>query len=1091
MKYFDNQFLFSETYLKNYVMEFNGRLVAKDEDVTNIFRNIVEWNKEYTTGDFKNDSWQHYINTLLDVLGFENKKIKENVRVLYTNPININERPVAICYGIHKEEDINSTSKGRYYAYKAVKAAREHDVNWAILTNGYKWRLYNVKNISPYEHYIEIDIEACIGDYPEINEAFHLFNLFFNVKKYYTQDGQLIIEKIKDGSEKIAESIQEFLRGKSEEILKDLCYGLKENINKQTYTEEDRKNIYKDAIILLYRLLFLGYAESRKLLPIKRNDPNYIYSFKKICFDAKEILNSGQLVNIKDGFEFWEGLDSNLILYVDSSYNGGLFHNDDKPILINHKISNQYLVKCLAEISYNKDKSGKYTSAIEYKDLSVRNLGVIYEGLLEYRLYIAEKRIIQKRNKNKVTYINAAETTLKTSDLKNIIEPGGIYLSQDAMERKETGAYYTPEDVVEYIVENTVCKKLGELRKQLKQILGSYYKELEYEYTEEGKRRVQSNIDTIAYNFINEKVLALSVIDSAMGSGHFLVNATLRIANEIVSIIEDNDWLNIDEIVVDIKEWKRRVVEHCIYGIDINELSVTLAKLSLWLISASNNKALSFIDHHLKTGDCVIGATKSQVNSYFNIEINILPDEILESIIRKYNKIREIGSSTKHDVEMQKKIYKKIEEELHLIKNKFDYYLAIKFIGDIKEKDEFINIMRFGTISDFKKFNIETLIQYAKENKFFHWELEFPQVFVKGGFDILIGNPPYVDVKMEKYKHGVITNLDTTNLFSYMIDNNLKFVNKNFELGYIVPLSLICSRRMKGLRNYIIKKEYSNVSFLNIDSSTHPGTLFNNLILRLTILTISNNEKSNTFKSIKTTDYVKFYAHDRKYIFNNVKYTDFEKNFMVNDIIPKISHTIEKKILSKILAKTNKNISNFISDSKHDNYFFYRRLGMTYYGYAFDEPPFFKVNGVQQTSSTLKTICLKDNISKYTAICIFYSSLFYWFWTVFSDCYNFTRHDLSRLPIDLDELSVFDSDFDNICKEINQSLYENGEKVLYKKANGLTEYFLFRPRYSKQIFDKVDWILGNYYGLDRNEINYLINYDIKFRVNDEELENNL
>jgi len=123
-------------------------------------------------------------------------------------------------------------------------------------------------------------------------------------------------------------------------------------------------------------------------------------------------------------------------VYVDRSYNGGLFHNEDKPILKEYRIANGRLTKCLAELSYNLDKTGKYTEAIEYKDLSVRNLGSIYEGLLEYQLFIADERMVQKKSKGQVKYLKAAEVKLQNSDLKNIIEKGGIYLSQDALERK-------------------------------------------------------------------------------------------------------------------------------------------------------------------------------------------------------------------------------------------------------------------------------------------------------------------------------------------------------------------------------------------------------------------------------------------------------------------------------------------------------------------------------------------------------------------------------------------------------------------------------------------------------------------------------
>lgn len=1084
MKYFDNQFLFSETYINNYIKDNSKKLVNNDEDLDNMFRNIVEWNKEFTTGDSRNDSWENYIDEILDVIGFQNKKIKNNVRVLYTNPLINGEKPVSICYCIDKDENVDSTTKGKYYAYDAVKVARDNNVEWAILTNGYKWRIYSINNISPYEYYLEIDIEASIKENGKPNEAFQLFYLFFNVKTYYTEDEQLIIEKIKDKSDKTAETIEEFLRGKSEEILKDLCYGLKENINKQVYSEEDRKNIYNDAIILLYRLLFFGYAESRGLLPIVDNDPDYPVSFEKLCYDAKEMMNSEQYIVIKDGFEFWGKLDSHLRVYVDNSYNGGLFHNEDKNILKEHRIANEHLIKCLAEISYNKDKNGKYTSKIEYKDLSVRNLGAIYEGLLEYRLFIAEERMIQRKNKNKVSYIKAAETTLKTGDLKNIIEKGGIYLSQDAMERKETGAYYTPEDVVEYIVDNTVGKKIGEQRGKLKDMLKPYYDELQYQSTEQGKRTIQNDIDSITYKFINENILSLSIIDSAMGSGHFLVNAAYRVSNEIVSIIEDNNWQSIDEIPVDIKEWKRKVVENCIYGIDINELSVALARLSLWLISASNDKALSFIDHHLKTGDSIIGATKAQVKHVSDEKIikmfDVLPDSMLEPIIRKFDKIKEIGSSTKYDVEMQKAVYKQIEEELNLIKIKFDYYLAIKYAGGIEDKDEndYIDLMKFGVISDFEKLDIKLLMKYARENRFFHWELEFPQVFANGGFDAAIGNPPYVDVETGLYSILNLSTVNCRNLYAYMFETNLKMLCKDGSIGMIVPLSSTASETMQPLQKLIT----SNVSKLYISTfDSRPSKIFMNADQRISIIIGSLSSGKSV---VYTTKYNRWYTRDRKKLFNSLEFTRLKiaKN---NYGIYKIGSSIENSTLSKLLS-TKMTMGNYVV-KESDNVLYYHSA-VRYWLKCMDSKPEFYKGGINVGSSKYKSICIKDNINKYVILSLINSSLFYWYWIISSDCRDLNKSFILEFPFEYETINqTLIEKLEDLGTKLIESNYVNSElKEIDMKSVGKVEYRIFYPKYSKKIIDEIDLVIKEMYLFTEEEYRFITNYDVDFRMGNEE-----
>ena len=1083
MKYFENHFLFSETYIKEYIKQENKKKNEVNDDVESAFKQVKDWNNEYIVGDFSKKHWFGYIDSVLDVLKFPGKNIVGNARVLYANTYSENETPVVICYFIDKHEDIASAKKGKYHAYDALSAAKAQGVNWAMLTNGYQWRIYNIKNVSPYENYLEVDIEESIKNNYKADDAFKLFYLFFNAHTYYMVNKELEIERIKELSDTRAETIEESLRGKAEEILKELCYGLKEDINKESYEEEEKKAIYNDAIILLYRLLFFGYAESRGLLPIKENDPEYTDSFEKLCDDAKELHNSGEVYRVKDGFEFWGRLDNQLRLYVDRSYNGGLFHNDDKVILKEHRISNGRLTKCLAELSYNADKTGRYSEPIEYKDLSVRNLGSIYEGLLEYQLFIAGELMVQRKSKGQVKYFRAADVTLQNSDYKSLIEKGGIYLSQDALERKETGAYYTPEDVVEYIVDNTVGKKLKELKEELQVQTKELFEQISYEPLESRKRAFQNQIDEITMNFVNEKILSLSIIDSAMGSGHFLVNAAYRVANGIVEMICENAWES-NEILADIKYWKRKVVENCIYGIDINGLSVALARLSLWLISASNDKALSFIDHHLKEGNSIIGTDRKHVEVRHSL-FGVSYEEYMNPILLKYKELKKVGSTTKTDVLRQKEIYDDINNDLRIAKKKYDYYLASQYAGGVVNEIEYVNLLRSNDINDFMDEDMKPLWDTAREKKFFHWELEFPEVSQKGGFDIAIGNPPYVDVQQNDYRYTTLKFSGTTNLYAYMIENNIYNLNKNsFDMSLIVLISFVCSERMKPLRNYIINNRSINFSVVNIDSSKNPGTLFKSVIARLVILTISKDEMISN-KIMKTTDYIKFFRKDRKKLFDSIKSVSFPKDVIHSDIIPKISTEIELSILKKMFNTTRSSIMQSIVTEKSINYIYYRDLGITYYGYAFCEPPLFKVNGENKIPTTLSKLFLNKDISKQATACIFYSSLFYWFWNVYSDCYHLTKSDIARFPIDMENFSINKEIYDILYNNIEESLNRNGKLVTYNKKAGVTEYFEFKPRLSKAYFDKVDRLLAEYYGFSTQELDFIINYDLRFRIGQE------
>jgi len=1069
MNYFDNHFLFSETFINEYIKEENKKKARENNDAENAFKLIKEWNNEFVKGDYKNDPWFNYIDSILDVLGFQ-KRVQNENRIIYANTINENEKPIAVCHFVDKNESIASTRKGKYYAYNALKAAKEQGVNWAMLTNGYQWRIYNTNNVSPYENYLEVDIEESIQNNNQADDGFKLFYLFFNVRTYYTRDGELEIEKIKDLSDKKAETIEDTLRGKAEEILKELCYGLKEDMGKESYTEEEKKGIYNDAIILLYRLLFFGYAESRGLLPIVENDPDYIESYKKICDDAKDLHNAGEVYQIKDGYEFWQRIDSQLRLYVDRSYNGGLFSNEDKPILKEHRIANGRLTKCLVELSYNSDKNGKYCEAIMYKDLSVRNLGSIYEGLLEYRLFIAEDRMVQRKSKGQVKYLKADDVKLQNSDLKNIIEKGGIYLSQDALERKETGAYYTPEDVVGYIVENTVGKKLNELKEKLQSRKKDLFEQLSYEPLESRKRMLQNKIDEIIVNFINEEVLSLSIIDSAMGSGHFLVNAAYWIANAIVEIISENDWESDEDVIADINYWKRKVVENCIYGIDINSLSVTLARLSLWLISASNDKALSFIDHHLKEGDSIIGTDRKHVEingSKDNMFGNLSYEKYMEPILEKYQELKKVGSATKADVNKQKEIYEQIKDELKIAKKKYDYSLASQYRGGInKEEISYYNLLASNDIRDFEKEEMEPLWALAKEKKFFHWELEFSEVYQRGGFDITIGNPPYVEYASKEFISLSIENKDTGNLYAPMIETNLLNLNRNSaKYGFIVPIALVSTERMAKLQNVLISNS-ENIYISNF--AVRPGKIFKKADMNISIVYGSTSKAPDC--SVYTSNYIRWYTRDRKYLFTDVCFIKCN-DYIKNGIIPKIGTTVDSAILWKLFA-VKKKVKDYVDNCGSS---IFLHSGGRYWR-----------KSVFERFSTEYKLYRFNERHKYFFNCLFNSNLFYWFWIVYSDCYHVTKKDVVEFPIDIDSLSEIQLNrYEILSKELMADFEANSKKKERNRAGKVSVEKSYYPKYSKKIIDKIDGELATLFRFSGDEVDYIKNYDIRFRMGEE------
>ena len=1062
-----NHFLFSETYL-NDVLDKMKKDEIQEHDT--IFENIYSWYQEYK------DAWTLFEDIVLDTLGFE--KVPDGLfRVLKAD---MGKSPV-IAYVLDKECDLNSTVKGKYYAVDAVQYAKKKDINWAIVTNGIQWRLYNTTGVSPYEFYFEADLCEAL-ETGKADTATRAFGRMFSAMAYKQDVNSRVclMDSFNEASHSAEENIEDVLRSKAESILKGLCYGLKENMCLSVFDEKQRRQIYDDAIVLLYRLLFLGYAEARNLLPVVKDDPDNQDSFRALCRDARDYYVSGNLNAVGEAFDLWTRLDSQLRIYVDKNYNGGLFSNEDKPVLREYRIANKHLAICLMELAYVAGKKKDYLQKIEYKDLSVRNLGAIYEGLLEYQLFIADELMVQRKAKEKVSYIKASETRLTNSDKNNLVQPGEIYLSQDAVERKETGAYYTPEDVVEYIVKNTVGEKLAELKKELDEELAELRDELSYEPIEQSRQMLQREIDEKTVEFINDKILSLSIIDSAMGSGHFLLNAAYQVANFVVDLLETNCWEN-DEINADVAYWKRRVVENCIYGIDINNLSVLLARLSLWLISASNDKALSFIDHHLKCGNSIVGTTLNRVQ-YFDKDFPILTvtkEQYMYTVMKKYEEIKSIGSDTKADVEQQHRIYEEILCDLRIIKKKLDYYLASSYAGGISDKMEFHNILLADDIEYFEKSEFLSLFEYAEKQGFFHWELEFPDVYLNGGFDVYIGNPPYVEADASNYIGISITN-QCHNLYTYMIEVTMQNCKDSAYFGVILPSACVSTPRMESFQKMIIDKT-TEVSFATFDD--RPGKLFTRLeSMRAAI--IYGKIGNRIFPEINTTKYIRFLSENRSKLFSSIDYQKTKYYNLIPGIIPKIGCKVENSIIEKMFS-TNKRISDYIDESNEKNAVYYG-YGVRYWIKAMDKSAQ-EIDGLERKSTGEKEMHFMNDFPAALAVLILNSSMFFWYFTLFSDCRNLTRTVISNFPFDLGLLN--DAYMDKIKKlaerlmedylvnsKLKETVYARTGKMVYR------EYYV---RKSKWIIDEVDDLLAQILGLNVDEVEFLKNYEISFRTGGE------
>jgi len=388
---------------------------------------------------------------------------------------------LGLCYVVPKETPLVDEEQNQtQFMIKAVNTANtlDADIRWVILTNGKQWRLLDAKSLRKYEAYLEINLPKLFQS-KDNSLATFLFYRLFRLEDAFEREEETSANKLDafyEQSLKATEKTEKYLKtsvsdnlslpGDSDGIMAQLCMGIVNAIDptgKKSFDEVERDAIYRDATYLLYRLLFILYAEARNLLPT--DNPDY----KKIGLGQIISVSEEIVADPRKGetnpYNLWEQLTTlfNAIYYSDEyigipAYNGGLFDNSDKSYLSGYKIKNKFVADALYEIAFLLEVDSEVPpEKIDYRDLSVRHLGSLYEGMIEYRLFIAEEKLFARRDKNgKVMYIPASKNQQKPND--EIIEPGKVYFAQSPQERKATGTHYTHEELVERLGNQTVIR---------------------------------------------------------------------------------------------------------------------------------------------------------------------------------------------------------------------------------------------------------------------------------------------------------------------------------------------------------------------------------------------------------------------------------------------------------------------------------------------------------------------------------------------------------------------------------------------------------------------------------------------------------
>jgi hypothetical protein len=772
-------------------------------------RSILIHNKPGSKGSNEHAVRDHLVNPILKILGlpwspavqhfgkqldyalYENQETFERAQQLITNGKEIDalRTSCAVAEAERWGKEFGEKPKKSDLSdpifqieFYLGNARRSGGPRWGVLTNGHTWRLY-CSDSDPLRHdYLEIELpgkETLFAE--EERGAFLSLAYFFSVEAL-RRGGRL--DHIYDEATRQAAAITAELRRQA--------FGAVELIGSGLMRANPKISpvlAYEGALIQLFRLLFILKAEADGLLTTRVLSEDIA---ERVIKKNRSSIGGGDW----DGKNFWHELHD-IFEAIADEYNGHLFEGKPptsspaasdavdyfapaRALLESVTVPNQWMANAIDRLLrvHQENKDGQFVPVrVDYSTLRVRELGTIYEGLLEWRLEpVSESDLNAKSIK-----------LLGDKRIERSIAPGDYKLVADQSDRKATGSYYTPHIVVEFIGTRVLEPLLEE---------------------------IEAACDGDPVRII-DLVLSQRILDPAMGSGHFLVftveylaqylwgqlgriRADLELSKKRKSSAKPAPALPLDSSIEFIRA---RIAERCVYGLDVNPLAVELAKLSLWIASAGKGVPLSFLNHHLRCGDSLLGASLDEFHH------GLFGHKLIQQMGLAVGFIRYINdtfSRTLEDVGEKEAHLKVARERLRRFRLSYDAHLSPLFNLDIGEGFHAWLDAVDEPLGESLPAWLQKAEKIASEFRFFHWELEFPEVWrdksgniLNGGntsplpgFDVILGNPPFVTAKNElarrAYMERWTTAIKAFHLLVPFFERSFGMLRQKGRLGLIV-----------------------------------------------------------------------------------------------------------------------------------------------------------------------------------------------------------------------------------------------------------------------------------------------------------------
>jgi hypothetical protein len=617
------------------------------------------------------------------------------------------------------------------------------DALWGIVANGAKLRLLRDNPSLTRPAYIEADLDLIFAEqlYPDF-AALWLLAHASRLKPVDGKPAHAILERWRAEAHETGERALDHLREGVTKALQQLGNGFlqhPENDVLRAALADGRlsaEGYFQELLRLVYRLLFLFTAEERNLLhePTASDEQRAIYAEGYSLARLRERALKRR--HYDRHHDLWLGLGILFRALAEGESRlglpalGGLFAPEQCPNLMAARIANERLLEAIHALAFFRTPTGLVR--VNYRDMGTEELGSVYESLLELHPAID---------------VHGSPWTFSLMGDANSAKAKGS-------QRKLTGSYYTPAELVHELIQSALEPVMAQAVKA----------------NPADPRRA---------------LLNLKILDPACGSGHFLLAAARRLAAEIARIEAGAD--SPDEITR--QHALREVVQHCIYGIDRNPLAVELCRTALWIETIEPGKPLSFLDHHLRVGDALLGVLDPAILDHG------LPDEAfaaltgddkpVAAVLKKRNKQereswqRALATGdlfhAEHLAEQTAAVDEMTDDDLAALSAKerawqateaqaassrlarlADLYVGAFLLPKTAEYQEQIPTSRHlwavanGQL-DPSLAAVEAAARAAcQKARVLHWWLAFPQVAAKGGFDVMLGNPPWEQLQLSE-----------------------------------------------------------------------------------------------------------------------------------------------------------------------------------------------------------------------------------------------------------------------------------------------------------------------------------------------------